>query len=182
MKRADVKRKLADAMVSRQLVRLTRKLEVGAFDGYVIALDEKWFVVLLIGSAIFYDGFRAIRVQDVESLLIPSPYGDFYKKALRKRGLRRPSAPNLNISSTRELIESAGRRFPLVTIHQEKTDSEVCYIGRVISTSSSAFSLLEITPHAVWCDMPSIYRFSQITRIDFGGAYEQALYLVGDQA
>lgn len=40
-------------------------------------------------------------------------------------------------------------------------------------------SLLEIGPDALWDDEPETYRLSEITRVDFGGAYEEALHLVG---
>jgi hypothetical protein len=40
-------------------------------------------------------------------------------------------------------------------------------------------SLLEINPDATWDDTPSEYRLSEITRVNFGGDYEDALYLVG---
>ena len=37
----------------------------------------------------------------------------------------------------------------------------------------------EIGPDAVWEEEAETYRVAQITRVDFGGAYEEALYLVG---
>lgn len=43
-------------------------------------------------------------------------------------------------------------------------------------------SLLEIGPGASWDDQPNEYKLRDITRIDFGGDYEQALHLVGGAA
>jgi hypothetical protein len=40
-------------------------------------------------------------------------------------------------------------------------------------------SLLEIGPDAVWDKEPSEIRLGEITRIEFGGGYEEALHLVG---
>jgi hypothetical protein len=40
-------------------------------------------------------------------------------------------------------------------------------------------SLIEIDTDAIWDDEPSSYRLREITRVSFGGAYEDALYRVG---
>jgi hypothetical protein len=40
-------------------------------------------------------------------------------------------------------------------------------------------SLLEIGPDAKWEDSPKEYRVAEITRVNFGGDYEDALHLVG---
>jgi hypothetical protein len=40
-------------------------------------------------------------------------------------------------------------------------------------------SLLEIGPDAKWEDKPKEYRVTEITRVNFGGDYENALHLVG---
>jgi hypothetical protein len=40
--------------------------------------------------------------------------------------------------------------------------------------------LLEIGPDAEWDDQTTTYQTRERTRFDFGGAYEEALKLVGD--
>jgi hypothetical protein len=122
MKRADLLSKLADAMASRSLVRISRKVEPGVADGYVVNTSEQWLLLLLVGDAISYAGFQAFRLQDVASLEVPSPRTAFYEAVLRKRGLRRPMTPKLSLASSEELIRSVGERFPLITIHREKAD------------------------------------------------------------
>jgi hypothetical protein len=39
--------------------------------------------------------------------------------------------------------------------------------------------MLEIDPHAQWDPDPSAHKISEITRVNFGGGYEDALALVG---
>ena len=55
----------------------------------------------------------------------------------------------------------------------------MCHIGRVVGVNKDNVSLLEIGPDACWEDVVTDYRTREITRIDFGGAYEDALILVG---
>ena len=40
---------------------------------------------------------------------------------------------------------------------------------------------LEIDPDAMWAQKPTTIRLSDITRVDFGGGYEEALRLVGGE-
>jgi hypothetical protein len=178
MNHTQLQAKLAAAKATRSLVRIIRKVESGAADGYVVNSSEQWLLLLLIGDTVAYQGFQAFRLQDVVSLEFPSPRKAFYEAVLRKRGLRRPRTPTLDLSSTQELVCSAGKRFPLVTIHREKADPDVCHIGQVVSASPTSVSILEVTPDATWDESPSVYRVSQITRVDFGGPYEEALALI----
>jgi hypothetical protein len=178
MRTLDINAKLAEAIKTRSIVRLTRKVEAGHADGYVISKSDQWLLLLLIGEGVTYAGFQAFRIRDVSSLQVPCPYASFYQAALRKRRLRRPATPKLNLSTTQELVQSAGTRFPLVTLHREKADPDVCHIGRVVSVSPTSASLLEITSHATWEESPATYRLAQVTRVDVGGPYEEALSLV----
>jgi hypothetical protein len=101
------------------------------------------------------------------------------ESALRKRRARRPRKPKVSVRGLRELLLSAGKGFPLVTIHGEKVDASVCQIGRVIGVTNGRTSILEIGPGASWNEAPTEYALEQITRVDFGGDYEDALHIVG---
>jgi hypothetical protein len=83
------------------------------------------------------------------------------------------------VDSVQDLLGTASRAFPLITILRETVAPDVCHIGRVVAVSDSEVSLLEIGPDADWDDEPESYRTKEITRVDFGGVYEEALRLVG---
>nr|HEV7953831.1 hypothetical protein [Candidatus Acidoferrales bacterium] len=92
-----------------------------------------------------------------------------------------PKKPMVSVHSIEELLLSASRAFPLVTIHREKVDPDVCWIGRVVGIDRGRVSLLEIRPGAEWDDSPSKYRLREITQVNFGNDYENALHLVGGE-
>ena len=48
----------------------------------------------------------------------------------------------------------------------------------MVAVARGELSLLEIRPDATWEDTPTDYRLSQITRVNFGGDYEDALHIV----
>ena len=90
-----------------------------------------------------------------------------------------PRKPRVSVASIKELLLSANHVFPLVTIHREHMDPDVCSIGRVVGIDRGHVSLLQINPDATWEKTPTDYRLSEITRVNFGGDYEDALAIVG---
>jgi hypothetical protein len=132
-----------------------------------------------VSDGIRYDGFQCFRLRDVRELRVPNPHADFVEKVLRLRGERTPKKPRVKLETLESLLVTASRCFPLVTIHREVVDPHVCHIGRVEGIARGWVPLLEIDPSGVWDAEPIEYRLAEITRVDFGGDYEEALFLVG---
>jgi hypothetical protein len=167
-------------MRTRTFVRFESRFEHSPVRGYVFDVGPKLFLVAVVSDRIWFDGFECFRVVDVRDLR-PDPYRAFAESALRKRGERVPKKPRVSVASIEELLLSASREFPLVTIERERVDPDVCWIGRVLSVERGRVSLLEITPDATWEEKPESYRLSEITRVSFGADYETALHLVGGE-
>lgn len=160
------------------LVRFSRRFEQSTIQGYVIDVGPRFFLLALVNDRIRFDGFECFRRSDVKNLR-PDPYAAFVEAALKKRGDRRPKKPRVSVEKIDDLLLSAGRIFPLVVIHREQINPDVCWIGRVLGIQRGRVSLLEIGPDAMWEDTPEEYRVMEITRVSFGGDYENALDLVG---
>jgi hypothetical protein len=169
---------LLRALTTRTLVRIERSLEHCFVDGYVVAVAKKWFVMHVLGDGITFIGYQSYRVKDLNALVTPAPYAEFQEAVIRKRKLRRIIPRGLDLSSTSTLLSSANAKFPLITIHCEEQDPELCYIGRVTAISRTSVELNEVTPNATWENGLSTYPLAQITRVDFGGPYEEALALI----
>jgi len=170
---------LEAAVDRKQLVRFTRPFEQGSINGYVLAVGPRWLLLALVSGDIRFNGFQCFRLRDVRELQIPHPHARFVQAALKKRGERVPKKPRVAVASIGELLQSANRSFPLVTIWREEVDPDGCWIGRVRDVDRRRVALLEINPDARWHDEPTDYRLSEITRVDFGGDYEDALSIVG---
>lgn len=168
------------AQREKLLVKFTRPFEPGTVNGYVLDIGPIFFLVLVVGGdGVRFNGFSCFRLMDVRRLKVPHKYATFVETAQKKLGEKIPKKPAIVLKSLDKLLLSASRNFPLITVHREKIDPDVCYIGRVESVSSNRVSLLEIGPDARWDDQTESYRLAQITRVDFGGQYEEALHLVG---
>ena len=169
---------IARAQIERTLVRFESRFDHSPVRGYVLDLGPRFFLVAVVSDRIWFDGFECFRVGDVRDLR-PDPHGPFAESALQIRGERIPEKPPISVASIEELLLSASQEFPLVTIHLEQVDPDVCWIGRVLSIERGQVSLLGITPGAKWEEKPEIHRLSKISRVSFGADYETALHLVG---
>ena len=174
-------KQLQAALAHRDLIRVTRGFDDVTVKGYVLAVGRAYFLVALVSDQLRFDGFACLRVKDLKSIEV-DPYRVFSEAALKKRGLRRAKVPRLTLDTARTILESARAICPLVTLHREEVDPEVCHIGQVVGTNRTQVALLQISPHAHWDLTPTSYPLREITRIDFGGGYEEALLLVGGQS
>lgn len=159
------------------LIRLYRPFEETYVRGYILDVGAEFFLLGLVSDRLWLDGFECFRVGDVDEL-VPDPYADFTQAALAARGEARP-AMTLGLDDIVALLTSAAERFPLVTIHQERDQPEACYIGKLISIEGGIAWMLEIGPDAKWDEDPSAHKLAEITRVNFGGDYEDALALIG---
>jgi hypothetical protein len=175
-----IRSQLINASRSGQFVRLSRRFERTPVRGYVLDVGPRFFLLSLVSDRIRFDGFECFRIADIRSVR-PDPYAAFCEAALRKRKARRPKAPPVSVRSVAQMVETAGRAFPLVAIHREEVDSSVCWIGRVRKVRAGRVSLLEVDPAAMWDSRPSEFRLAELTQINFGGDYEDALYRVAGE-
>jgi hypothetical protein len=170
--------RLEDAVRDQCLIRLSRRFEDSSIRGYVLEVGPSFFLFTVVSDRVHFDGFECFRVKDLKGIK-PDPYTTFVESALKKRRECRPRKPSVNVASIEELLLSASRAFPLVAIHTEVKDPDVCWIGRILGVNRGRVSLLEINPDAAWDNRPTEHRLNDITRVNFGGEYEDALHLVG---
>ena len=160
-----------------QLIRLYRPFEQTYVRGYILDVGDEFFLLGLVSDRLWLDGFECFRVGDVDEL-VADPYADFTQAALTARGEARPTL-TLGLADIAALLTSAAEAFPLVTIHKERDQPDACYIGKLISIEGGIAWMLEIGPDAQWDDDPSAHKLAEITRVNFGGDYEDALALIG---
>lgn len=171
---------LIEAMRERRLVRLSRPFEPAPAMGYVVAVGPGLVLLATVSDAVRLNGYECFRLSDIVGVEAYA-YPEFVEKALELRGQPLPGRPKVSVDSIEDLLATAGEAYPLVTIHLEKTDPDVCWIGRVLEIVDGHVALREIGPDAVWEPVPVAYPVQDITRVDFGGDYEAALALVGGE-
>ena len=171
---------LETAAQQQSLVRLSRSIRRSdKLDGFVVGLGQGWVLLAVLDHNIYLNGFAAVRVADVKKVNRRGGPDSFVGKALTARGEWPPTGANVDLDDLAELVRSAAEVAPLVTLHLEAEDPTVCFIGRPVRLTSRSVHLVQITPEAEWDNEPTKWQFTDVTRVDFGGRYEEALSLVG---
>ncbi len=179
-KAANIPTLLASAKNGKQLVEIWRdpKLTRSSLIGYVIDYKPKGCVIVhKMSDDIFLDGYVVIRVADIARIDIDPKRRDFYSKVLKKRGDKRRPPKGVHLVDLKAVLRSVNSRFPIFSIYREK-NSRGCSVGRIESLSNRNVRIYWLTPGAEWDGLSPYYRLSDITKISFGGAYENALAMV----
>ena len=171
---------LRTAAAERRLVRIHRSVDDTAERGQVLAVGGAFVAIAVVDDRQRYDGVQCFRLQDVR-VVETDPYAAFAEAALAARGEVRPELGEVSLESIGDLLLTASAAHPLITVHSEIEDPDACFIGRVLSLEGGLLWLREIGPDALWDDEPEAHRIGEITRVDFGGDYEQALALIGGE-
>jgi hypothetical protein len=170
---------LAATFDTSQIVRIDRSPEIeDEMDGYVVGVSELFVMLHVLDPDVMnLNGYIVLRREDIRRYRIRDDGEFFLHRALKLKGIEPVLQPQINLLDFPELLASANERFPLITIHREIMNPETCFIGRVQKQTDKTVTLEEISPAAKW-ERTRRYNFKDITRIDFGGGYEEALALV----
>lgn len=178
----DIREQLAGALRDLTLMRFHRRFEDGWVRGYVVGIGPAFVMLLELSDHMRFNGFGCYRITDLKNLQ-PAPFADFVDAALKGLGEVAPETPAVVLDSVDDILETAGRLFPIVTVYTtESRAPEVNTIGAIISLEGGVVWMREIGPDAAWDAKTTARRLEAVTRIDFGGAYETALALVGGPA
>ena len=126
--------RLANAMRERQFVRFSRRFEDFVVHGYVLDIGPRFFLLAVVSDRLWFDGFECFRIADVRDIR-PDPYAAFAEAALKQRGERVSRKPRVSLASVEELLLSANRAFPLVTISIASRPIRTCATSGVLSRS-----------------------------------------------
>jgi hypothetical protein len=163
------------------LVELSRpRFEAAVLRGYLVARTDELAVLEILDEGYRLDGHVAVRADTIarlDELDEDEPRRLVIETALALRRQRPRLPPTLDASAMRELLISASDAHDLVAVHHELLDNWACEIGRVRLSTTTTYVLDPIDPGAHW-ERPRRHRFADVTRVDFGNAYERALALV----
>ena len=146
---------------------------------YGIALgwsDDLTLLQLVNPDTMDVDGYSVIRNSDVRRWRPLGPK-TFMARALKLRGIKAAFRDTIVLGDWRVVLETAGALFPLLTLQREKMNPHACHIGKVHLMTAKTVTLKTIDPDAKWAERRQ-FRFADLTRVDFGGAYEEALMMV----
>jgi len=105
------KLQLALALRKKLLVRFASALERGTVNGCVLDIGPQFFLISLVSDGIRRNGFQCYRLSDIRKLRVPDKYARFHEAVLRKRWIRFPKKPRVDVSSLPALLLTANWVF-----------------------------------------------------------------------
>jgi hypothetical protein len=145
--------------------------------GFVVSASDQWVLLhLLNDDTVTLNGYTAIRIEDIKRYRV-TEVDEVRNQALSIRRVRPKPQPLVKVDTIRTLLTTIDHSFPLLTIHTERIERAGCHVGKLETVTTRSLRLQEITPEAEWDEVEK-YPLSEITKIDFGGGYETALYEV----
>jgi hypothetical protein len=148
-------------------------------DGFVVDANEEMVLLQIVDDSVRLNGYQVLFLEDISDFAHPAPFNDFQKKVLALRDEKMVD-PEVELLDLAVLLIDISEEFGLVTLHREEIEPDICEIGRVIRADAVTYELEEIGSDARWFDDTFEYDLYDITRIEFGGAYEEALLLAND--
>ncbi|MCG5220191.1 hypothetical protein [Streptosporangium sp. KLBMP 9127] len=182
MAKETILKDLKRARRSGKPVRISREIDgADRLDAYVVGIGRKWVLLHTISGELHLDGYTAIRLRDIEHATRSGWKGStMTHRVLTLRGEHFQPLPDIALDSTKGLIETLTKAFPLISVYIEKIDPHVCYIGHARGiTRKKRLRLQEIGPAADWALTCFTNKTTDITRFDVGGGYIDALHTVG---
>jgi hypothetical protein len=144
-------------------------------DGFVVDANEEMVLLQIVDDSVRLNGYQVLFLEDISDFAHPAPFNDFQKKVLALRD-EKVVDPEVELLDLAVLLIDISEEFGLVTLHREEIEPDSC----VIRADAVTYELEEIGSDARWFDDTFEYDLYDITRIEFGGAYEEALLLAND--
>jgi hypothetical protein len=170
-----------EIMENKWLVEFKRKgIDKHGLFGFIVDYNEDFTLLNVFDNGGFFlNGYSVIRDVDISTYRIYDDDKYFLTRILKVKGVVPKPAENVSLESWEDILVTANEQFPLITIHREETAKNICHIGTVEETANKKFSLFEIDSDGLW-EKTYKYKYSELTRVDFGGLYEEGLHLVSE--
>ncbi|REG86526.1 hypothetical protein [Marinomonas pollencensis] len=148
-------------------------------DGFVVDANEEMVLLQLVDDSVHLNGYQILFLEDISDFVHPAPFNDFQKRVLAIRE-EQVVDPEVDLEDLAVLLIDISEEYGLVTLHREEVEADSCEIGRVVRADAVTYELEEIGSDARWFDDTFEYDLYDITRIEFGGSYEEALLLANE--
>lgn len=171
---------LARAQELQALVRVSRGRlgPEAAGTGYVLGATADLVLIQKLSDRIDLDGYEVLRIRDIDRADTEFKHSEFYVRALELKGEEVTYPRGIQIETLTRVIETAAERYGVLVISRERKFPDEVAIGRLRATLKTGIRIDWITPGAELEEDSTLYRYTDITRLEFGGAYEQTLALV----
>lgn len=171
---------LESAMADREIVKVWRQpIDSDRLSGYVVGLSKTWILLQEIdGDAFVLDGYKAVRLADVSSLKAD---GSFAGEYFQRRGFFPQAQPDLDLTDLHSLLDSVSEHCAMFMIEREIEEPGIGILGMSEGLNKRSLWMKKFSSNAKWIGTEK-FKLKDITSINFGGGYVNALIWMDTQA
>ena len=168
---------LTAAMENADYTRILSNCDPGTYyDGYIVGLSEQFVLMHTVSESVLLNGYSVFPLREITEVTTNNHF--FKHRALQIDNVKAFAPHSIELEEWQTLLASADVHFPILALQLGNKKSRRFSLGRVAVIKKRSVLLREITPGAKWEIKPTKHCFEDITRLDFGGRYEAALWRV----
>jgi hypothetical protein len=174
--------RLEHAQANQLLVHVRRWIpNADRLEGFVLGIGKSWVALQRLSDRVAFDGWILLRLKDIQAVSTEPGPDCFEVKALKARGLWPPSSPGFDLDDTAGVLKSAAAVSAMVSVFDEFYRPDACWAGAVASVDETTLRFLDVSTRGAWARKPTTFTLGDLTRVDVGGGYEEALLLVAGE-
>jgi hypothetical protein len=158
---------------SRMLVGLRGAGEYHDTVGYVVAVGARWALIQIVDAYGRADGFRAVKLGTLDEAEQIDAESSFLPRLLTARPLP-ARVPALGLADARELLDGTRGLGALIYLVTEEMEPGAFWIAQIAALDEDGVLLEKVSAIGTWAGSER-FRYDAITRVGFGGDYEDAL-------
>ena len=152
--------------------------EITFTDGFVLALTDDW-VVLHSLDGVYFDGIVMLRLRDISRVLFRDDDA-YHHRAVVALGETIADFACASSASAPDLLAAAADRADIFMVHLEVLEGESLIVGQLVDLRKKSFDLHFVGRDGIWVDDVDRWRYRDLTRIEVGGRYLDALNRFAD--
>jgi hypothetical protein len=180
MEMSKVRRRLVKSLSDGRIATVVRDaFEINMTDGFVIALTDDWLVMHALDDGVYLDDIVILRLRDVSRVWFRDDDA-YHHRAIAGLGRRAATFECEDSPSASQLLSATSARADIFAIHLEGLDGEPMFIGRLVDLRKKSFDFHYVGRDGVWANEVDRIKHRDITRIEVGGRYLEALNRFAD--
>ncbi|KAA1376342.1 hypothetical protein [Aeromicrobium fastidiosum] len=179
MRKTKIDRRLLKSMEDGRIATIVRDaFELTFTDGFVLALTDDW-VVLHSLDGVYLDGIVMLRLRDISRVLFRDDDA-YHHRAIAALGETVTEFTCDDDVSVSDLLVLASARDGIFTFYCEVLEDEPLIIGRLIELRKKSFDIHYVGRDGEWAPEIERWKYRDVTRIEVGGRYLDALNRFAD--
>jgi hypothetical protein len=149
--------------------------------GFVLACNDDFTLIQKFDRSLFItDGYCVFHNSSVKGYRVYDNENYLLNEVVRFKKIKPKAIAEISIKNWTEILQIVNEKFPLIVIEREKINNKICNIGKLETVKKKSFTLKEIDADAVWIESFK-YKFDDLTKVGFGGLYENTLAFVAEK-